>query len=38
MKVFIMVLTICMILMLTACRIPRGSSREYDISKLGGDF
>lgn len=38
-KYFIMILTICMILMLTAC----GNSKsevvgEYDISKLGGDF
>lgn len=38
-KHFIMILTICMILMLTAC----GNSKsklvgEYDISKLGGDF
>ncbi|SRR5699024_8201918 len=38
-KHFIMILTICMILMLTAC----GNSQskvvgEYDISKLSGDF
>ncbi len=38
-KYFFMILTICMILMLTAC----GNSKsevvgEYDISKLGGDF
>lgn len=38
-KYFIMILTICMMLMLTGCGNPNSEVvGEYDISKLGGDF